>query len=698
MARGRGGAAERPRQVDSPDMATRDDPPAEPDGDRTLGDERIRTGEYRAAYPPLPGERADYLVPPQPEGEDAAGDPEAAAHVRVGSVVDGYRLRREIGRGGMGVVFEAEQVSLGRTVALKVMPPAAVRNERTMDRFRREASAVARLSHPRIVGVHGFGVKDGVAYMAMEFVDGLDLAEIIDRLRSARTHGRRFVRISGPDLDQDVGEWARGRKLMGTMPGDPRIREGIVIDLRNPFPMMASIVADVADALRHAHAHGVIHRDIKPSNLLLDREGRIKLSDFGLAKAVDAASVTESGDFVGSPAYVSPEQASSRRARVDERSDVYSLGVTLYEALTLHQPFVGKNVAVVLRNILTGDPVPPSKVNPRIPKELETIVLKAMERDPARRYQDAEALGDDLRRFLNFEPIAARPLGPVARALRGVRRHRVAVALGTMGALIVTLVGVLASGGFGDTSAQRDLLDKATRVAAGRRQGSSGLETGELLGVLSTVESPAERRRAIRAVCLEAEARLEDGELDSLMELLAFVDAQADLLDWSGGERELLDAGLLGSKLGLVAALRRNLESPGGEARTRRTWLADLERLLDDPDWQVCKNAAVALGDLQALSSLGALQDALARRSDGPGKVALIQALAAHGHPDVVPLLAAELRDPDPWVRFVALDALDRLDPPDLPELIAPLGRDREDWVRFRYDGVLARRRAGGPP
>jgi len=646
---------------------------------------RIDTGRFRAEYPPVSAERESYLVDPGAPAQEPGS-------VHVGSIIDGYRIKRQIGRGGMGVVYEAEQISLGRTVALKVMPPASVRNERAMERFRGEATAIARLSHPRIVAVHGFNVTGGVAYLAMEFVEGLDMAEVVDRLRTARTHGRRFVRISGPDLEQDITEWARGRKLMGTVPGDPRIRSGIVIDLRNPFPMMAALIADIADALRHAHSNGVIHRDLKPSNLLLDREGRLKLSDFGLAKDMDAASVTETGDFVGSPAYVSPEQASTRRAGVDARTDIYSLGVTFYEMLTLHQPFAGKNVAVVLRNIITGDPPAPSKVNPRIPADLETIVLKAIERDPVKRYQSAEELGDDLRRFLNFEPISARPLSRAAQAWRTVRRNRVAFALGGMGALIVTLVGVLASSLMNGSGERDDLM---ARYLTRGRQGSS--DVAGLLTQLATGEGKRGRRLAVGVVSAEAQRQLDDGEHDTLIDLLAVVDAQSDLLDWNDAERAMLRTNLIGVKIGLVRDLHASLSSMKGDARTRRNWLAALERLLDDPDWQVCRNAAVALGDVAALSSLGALQDGLARRRDAAGKVAIIRALQTYGHRDAVPLLATELRDADPWVRLAALDALDHLDPPDLLDLIASLSRDPEDWVRYRYDGVLERRRAGGP-
>lgn len=651
-------------------------------------DVRIETGEYQAEYPPLSAEREAYLR--GPSGSSA----ETPVFVHVGSIIDGYRIKRQIGRGGMGVVFEAEQLSLGRTVALKVMPPSALHNERAMERFRGEATAVARLSHPRIVSVHGFNVAEGTGYLAMEYVEGLDMSEVIDRLKTARTHGRRFVRISGPHLDQDIIRWARGRKLMGTMPGDPRIRTGIVIDLRNPFPMMAAIIADVADALRHAHAHGVIHRDLKPSNLLLDREGRIKLTDFGLAKRSDVVSVTETGDFVGSPAYVSPEQASSRRARVDERTDIYSLGVTLYECVTLHQPFVGKNVAVTLRNILIGDPPAPSKLAPRIPRELETIVLKAIERDPQRRYETAEEFGDDLRRFLNFEPIAARPLGRVARFFRAVRRHRVALSLGSMGALIVTLVGVLASN-LTEGSDRDDIVRRI--LAQGGRNGGGSADVSELLAQLSTAETSLEIRYAIENVSIEAQRLLEDADHVRLIELLAVMDAQAGLLDWRPAEHSLLETNVRGVKIGLSRDLHRKLLAKEGDPRIQRRWLAALERMLNDEDWQVCKSAAVALGDIAALSSLGALQDALTRRVDTRGKLALIRALRDYAHQDAVLLLAGELRSPDPWVRLAALDALDALNPPDLIDLIAPLSRDPEDWLRYRYEGVRERQRGESP-
>ncbi|GJM20835.1 MAG: hypothetical protein DHS20C15_07500 [Planctomycetota bacterium] len=656
------------------------------DATRVLG-ERLDSAEFEREYPPLSGDRTEYLH----AGDQSSSDLPLGG-LRVGVVVDGYRIKRQIGRGGMGVVYEAEQVNLGRTVALKVMPPGAVRNERSVDRFRREATAVARLSHPRIVAVHGFNISDGLAYIAMEFVQGLDLAEVIDRLRTARTHGRRFVRISGPELEKDITEWAQGRKLIGTVPGDPRLRDGIVIDLRNPFPMAAALVADAADALRHAHAHGVIHRDIKPSNLILSREGRLKLSDFGLAKDTDAGSLTESGDFVGSPAYVSPEQASPRRVRVDERSDIYSLGVTLYELVTLHQPFGGKHVAVILRQILTKDPPPPSKLNPRVPRDLETIVLKAIEKDPDRRYASAEELGEDLRRFLNFEPIRARPLGAASRTLRQIRRHRMGVAVGTLLIAVLVLSALLAmvqSGASGPGEDQRRLEQALLARGLPAAQHERALRW---LAQLSAAESAGDRRDQLDAALADAQAALTASRVPELVARLAVLDAFAARGSWDEQQRALLAASTVGIKVEFAQRLWAELAANASGGFDRRQKLSVLEGLLQDPDWLVVENAATALGSLSDSSSLGALLDALGQEVDAARRRALIGGLRRYGHPDSVALLSEALHDESPAVRMAALEALDELDPNDLLQRLAPLARDKATWIRHRYDAVLARR------
>ncbi len=260
-----------------------------------------------------------------------------------------YTLRRRIGRGGMGVVYEAWEGSMDRRVALKVLPAGIAADERAVGRFIREAQLAGRLNHPNVVAVYGMGVKEQSPYYAMEYVDGETLAQVLARIKDA-----------APDTDTPFGKK----------------------DCASYFEQLARAFADVADGLQHAHAKKVIHRDIKPSNLILDRDGRLRILDFGLAHLEGQESLTLSGDFLGTPQYMSPEQARRRKIPVDHRTDVYSLGATMYEVLCGRPPFRGTDHADLLSRIIEADAPGPRSVNPRVPEDFETIALKCLRKEP----------------------------------------------------------------------------------------------------------------------------------------------------------------------------------------------------------------------------------------------------------------------------------------------------------------------------
>ena len=372
-------------------------------------------------------------------------DPEEA----IGTLGD-YTLRRQIGRGGMGVVYEAWQSSMDRSVALKVLPGAVAADEKAVGRFIREAQAAGRLDHPNVVHVHGMGVEENTPYYSMELVDGDTFAQILAKINDA-----------GPDTETPFG-----RK-----------------DSPACFTSLADAFADVADGLQHAHSKGVIHRDIKPSNLVLDQDGRLRILDFGLARLEGHESLTLSGDVIGTPLYMSPEQARRKRVPIDRRTDVYSLGATMYEAICGRPPFRGKDSADTLTQIVERDPVEPRRMNPRAPKDLETIVLKCLRKDSGDRYGTAEALGQDLRRFVRGEVIEARPRSrwEVVRGRLGRHRARIALSVSFL-ALIAVTIGLLAEH---RRSAHRLLERKYEREIAAWRESPTvaGLASFERIGL-----------------------------------------------------------------------------------------------------------------------------------------------------------------------------------------------------------------------
>ncbi|MGC8642325.1 MAG: serine/threonine-protein kinase [Isosphaeraceae bacterium] len=311
----------------------------------------------------------------------------------------GCRLVHELGRGGMGIVFEALQQPLDRRVAVKILPTSLLQDDRTRRRFLREAQAIARLRHPHIASIHEFGEEAGVLYYVMDLVDGASLDQLISR--------------------EETGTTARERACW-----------------------VAGLGIQAAQALAYAHDQGVLHRDVKPANLLLDQDGVLWLTDFGLAKLIDEQPLTITGEWLGTLRYLAPE---CLRGEASIRSDIYSLGLTLYELLVGVPAFPQTDRPSLIRQISESVPIPPRKHDPTIPSNLETVVLKASAREPADRYGTASELAEDLERFLEGRAIKGRRTGPLRQLARRARRHP-AVAILSLTTIVLALAIALLIG------------------------------------------------------------------------------------------------------------------------------------------------------------------------------------------------------------------------------------------------------------
>jgi serine/threonine-protein kinase len=311
--------------------------------------------------------------------------------------VPGYEIVGELGRGGMGVVYKARQQGLNRWVALKVILGGSHAGGERLARFHAEAQAVARLQHPNIVQIHDVGEHDGLPYFSLELVDGGSLEQKVHR-----------------------------------RPQPPR--------------EAAYLAETLARAIHYAHQHGVVHRDLKPANVLLTQAGLPKITDFGLAKRLEIeSSRTQTGVILGTPSYMAPEQARGEVHAIGPAADVYALGAVLYELLTGRPPFQGPTQAHTILQVTRDEPVPPSRWNPGVPRDLQTVCLKCLQKDPGRRYADAAALAEDLRRYLAGEPILARPVGAAGRAWRWCRRNPWLAALSALAAVLLSAWAVTAT-------------------------------------------------------------------------------------------------------------------------------------------------------------------------------------------------------------------------------------------------------------
>ncbi|QDV07726.1 Serine/threonine-protein kinase PrkC [Planctomycetes bacterium Poly30] len=473
-----------------------------------------------------------------------------------------FELLEEVGRGGMGVVYRARQARLGRTVALKVLSHSVLQTTRQLERFRREARAAARLTHPGIVTIHAEGTVDDVHFFTMEYVAGPSLDDL---LRARRHLEKRQWPVESAALEHPAG--------------------------------IAGLIAGVADALQAAHDAGVVHRDVKPSNLLMAPGGMLKLSDFGLVLDQQEASMSYAGEVFGTPHYISPEQAEGRTEEVDRRTDVYSLGVVLYELLTGSRPIEGESAIEVLRGVVEREPRAVRSVNRNAPLDLAIICEVAMARRPSDRYQSAADMAADLRRALHLEPILARPL-PLARKMaRWVRRNRSSITAASITAMAVIalamtfreaarrleIAGLVASVDDYLTMDDREVEE----LPALRNLSAAVVGLGELTSALSSSDREA-LEKALRHLDAATERRASRGE----EEVLEAVQEPRGLEPWRTptarivrGTTVVLEMNEIRRQVGLAelviedhADKRWEIDAPGGVV-----WLQEFDSLTGIP-------------------------------------------------------------------------------------------------------------------
>jgi serine/threonine protein kinase/Flp pilus assembly protein TadD len=622
-------------------------------------------------------------------GEASSSDgtvPSTGENTFLGAVLGDFRILHEVGRGGMGVVYEAEQVSPGRRVALKVLPFAATVDPRQLQRFHNEARAAACLHHTNIVPVFGVGRERGIHFYAMQLIEGQTLAAVIAELR----RGQGDKEPEGEPATTAYTPIPAASVAARTTPRAGLTTDGSVKSAAF-FRSMARLGMQAAEALDYAHQMGVVHRDIRPGNLMLDGRGDVWVTDFGLAHLQQGeANLTLTGDLVGTLRYMSPEQALAKRVVIDHRTDVYSLGATLYELLTLRPAFDGGDRQELLRQVAFEEPQIPRKVSRAIPHELETVVLKAMEKNPQERYATAQELANDLRCWLEDKPIQARRPSWRQVMTKWARRHKPVV----WATVVVLLLAALFGGSNWFWWAQkraraegeaRAALQEATQCLEEEKWSEGLSAVRRAKGLLAAFGADLQLQQQLEELGkdLEMSRRLEEAHLQRAVgsKEARFDDAGADWLYAEAFEWYDLDVPTLspheaakrlrasGISTRLIVGLddwghiKNRLQEGGGAALRKVADLAD-----QDP-WQRRLREAAARKDRPALEKL-------AEDEESQGKPPVNLLLLAAALDQVGNRVAAEevLRRAqqaypvDFWINFDLASTLLRKKPPDLAE------------------------------
>jgi serine/threonine protein kinase len=530
-----------------------------------------------------------------------------------------FQIVRELARGGMGIVYEALQLSLGRRVALKVLPFAATFDERTLQRFKNEAQAAALLHHTHIVPIYAVGCERGVHFYAMQLIEGQSLAVVIKQLRAKEGRATEpdkgtgepteaYDKFEPPPAPANSGASQSLRSTIDVsatmVSGGSRLNEAYV-------RRAAKLMVQAAEALEHAHQEGIVHRDIKPANLLLDATGKLWITDFGLAQLQVDNGLTRSGDVLGTLRYMSPEQTSGQRTMLDQRTDIYSLGATFYELLTLEPVFDGVTHQELLYQILHTEPKSLREKNRAVPPELETIILKALSKLPAERYRSAADFAADIQRYLDNQPILARRPSVIDRTRKWMRRHPSVVAASAILLVVVTMLSLVNGRRL---AAEQALTKKALEgeqqrsIEAEQRfqQARQAVDTLFTISEEELADRPNEpsRQRILEVVLsfyqdfieqragdpqAQAELASVQAKVKNVLHDLELIerDRQTNLLGNVSVRKELQLSDEIGTKLAQLHEKweqeRRQLEKEGARADDRRAKLAEEhERIIEE--------------------------------------------------------------------------------------------------------------------